>query len=1548
MKQPSSRSDVSVSSPDFFFDIRKLHCLFGLAACAFVGTTVLVLVVDHNRPWKRYQLEYREHLVPLLQEIERFDREWATEAALREQQLAFQPPRPKPWWVRWIFGLPFLEPFVRRVEVEELRLEGLPLEMPFGPVPRVDRCITCHQGMSPRNLHLFPSVDLLPERMVRILLSGLDPASRGDENTFLPNGPLSNRADAPWQLSQIGDAVRILAHEVGLLLADVTFLGKRAIIIADVRPGTRGAEAGFSPGDRIVAINTSRPASAGQAAQMLLASIAKTGGAEVYLRRGLPHPYAAHPYPELVVAPQSPHPAQQFGCTVCHGGQGAAADWASAGHRANSTSPVSNSHIVSDRHLEGANRPSRSHTRWTLTMHPKELIEATCNRCHHRPELLAPHLWEGSGVGHRWLEGYHTVLKLGCFGCHEIKGTDAFGRSIGPEFRRELAWHELAEAILENVKLPPVGVPTIASLRQSPWKESARWELRGVAEDLLAEGIPPATQAVRELLSRIKILSPAEQDSPVPLRKVGPSLRLAWWKLSPTWMASFIWDPQSYSRHSRMPRFFGLYEHLPESDHARTYRLEWAEIHSIVFYLTQKRQTATLSLNTAAEGILNPAMGRSGDPTSGRKEFRRQGCVACHAHTSFPEATSDFGPELSRLAEKLKPEMGKTWLRAWLVAPSKLSPRTTMPTMSLNTPGMAGSTRAGQSASPQQKELPLDGLAHPATGSALSVTNGEGQSVIPDLIAFLTQPGEWSSASIPQIEEDAIVELAQLYLADFTSRDNADRWAREGIPPEDVSRLGPDEEVLSFPTNSEARKRYVALKSMRRRGCAACHEVPGLETAASIGPPLTGWADKWPEMLDFGERELATAVARWIYSSARPGEDPNFSARLPLRNSLSKGGNELLKRTNRDSPEGISPEEAGNATREIYARTEPLQAEKFFADFLEGRKEGFLWLKLQRPRAFDYGRTGQKDWTHRLQMPAFTWNERELLAAMTFVLGLGNQPVPEWAQGRLEKNAVLAADGLQLVDRLGCAQCHVLDWERFVVEYAPQKLVVSVTEPTFPWLQTRIKAGVPRPKLSRRLTLTDQLWGMVERDKTWEPIEEPDAEDRPTYFVNLWSAWPIPHETTWSIWDVGGPQVIVQDPFRVMSQRIEATGSCSPLVPPPWAKAPVDHPLLPGGFPATTRDGQILRGETRRHVLLAPEAASGIAANLRKANSEDLGSTQAGLPAEPMGTSPLPGELPHILAFRSAVGGRLAGILGPEIAHERAITPTDVWNLLPPPLAMQGEKTPSAWTAEYLLQPRVIRPSVIHQMPHYHLSPTEAHAIAQFFELLSNINRQRRPTWDLGDQWSELVAKSKQFPSGEAWGGAPRPIPCEDTFSGVSPLQGLPHANPGVPPGVSPGELTEGSSQNAQLAPSGVQPRQGQKTPLLPSDRQKQRLRALEILVDQKTFCGKCHVIGDQSPSQLSTVAVGPPLDAVAGRLKGEFLRRWLAAPKRVIPYTTMPANFPPTGPPLGQEILPGPPEFQIEALADLLLHYPDFLRERISLPRMLEKPGQSARSEGL
>ena len=66
---------------------------------------------------------------------------------------------------------------------------------------------------------------------------------------------------------------------------------------------------------------------------------------------------------------------------------------------------------------------------------------------------------------------------------------------------------------------------------------------------------------------------------------------------------------------------------------------------------------------------------------------------------------------------------------------------------------------------------------------------------------------------------------------------------------------------------------------------------------------------------------------------------------------------------------------------------------------------------------------------------------------------------------------------------------------------------------------------------------------------------------------------------------------------------------------------------------------------------------------------------------------------------------------------------------------------------------------------------------------------------------------------------------------------------------------------------------------------------AMNIVVGQ-SYCVKCHIVADYEPTS-SQRALAPDLSQVYKRLRPDYLRRWIARPSSILPYTAMPVNVP-------------------------------------------------------
>jgi len=116
-----------------------------------------------------------------------------------------------------------------------------------------------------------------------------------------------------------------------------------------------------------------------------------------------------------------PHPINDFGCTICHGGQGSGTDFTYASHTPNS---------LSEAEEWGKQYGWQEIHFWDFPMLPRRFIESSCLKCHH---LVAD-----VPQAKKLQAGYQRIVTYGCTGCHTIGGEGTFGpdlideRAVGP------------------------------------------------------------------------------------------------------------------------------------------------------------------------------------------------------------------------------------------------------------------------------------------------------------------------------------------------------------------------------------------------------------------------------------------------------------------------------------------------------------------------------------------------------------------------------------------------------------------------------------------------------------------------------------------------------------------------------------------------------------------------------------------------------------------------------------------------------------------------------------------------------------------------------------------------------------------------------------------------------------------------------------------------------------------------------------------------------------------------------------------------------------
>lgn len=1001
------------SSDKPFYNTNVLHLLFAVASVALLAVTVWMVVADHRRQWKEYQRTYREKVEPWLTAAELQENETAQSAGpgedrRDEDRLRRTLRRQSPTIAKDLFQSPFLDAFGGPLAVQQYWLPELTIDYHFRQVARFDRCTTCHFGIDRSRPGTSAEPAVPPSQTLHVQLKV--PLELVEERN-------SDDETKP--------AVREL---YGIEWADRGILEPTVPTIGLVLPRSVAAMGLLESGDALAAVNGTAVDDLEAAIQLLLDAVNSETAprdesdehivVDVTVRRGLARPYCSHPRLDLFVGASSPHPAPVFGCTVCHDGQGTATAFEWASH-----SPNDPEEAASWRDAYGWSR----NPHWERPMMPGRFAESRCLRCHHDVVELEASRRYPDPPAPSLVAGYHLVRENGCFGCHEIKGTDAAGRAVGPDLRLEPNYAEAALGLLATGDLDEAQAALAERIVADPDDAQSR---RRLVELLDPPEKTPETARLAAVLADVEV-------NPGSMRKVGPSLRDTPTRLSEEFLVAWTADPASYRSGTRMPSFYRMHGHLSGEALEEAKWFEPVELLAMAEYLR------------SAGGTIDPLPPGEEEPSAeeGERLFQTQGCLACHTHEDYSGREwngGTQGPDLSRLGAKYADDLGREWVVDWIRDPARRAPRTIMP------------------------------------NSRLTAT----QAV--HVGAYLLESDDWQCPEPPSLDEAALDELVFSHLSKVFSDTRAEAYLKQGIP--ESERTATDADELLGEPSIEKKLRYVGRRTIAKRGCYGCHDIPGFEDAPLIGPALSDWGRKQESLLAF--EQVGEYMAAKNGSAA---EDPEAKSRRA-----------------------------------------------FFEDAVSGhRREGFLWQKLHEPRSFDYKKAEEKAYHELLTMGRFDLTDEQVERIAVFVLGL-TADAPNNKSGRYvyspsprEKARI---EGRGLLTKYACARCHALAMERWTFEYDPEEFAPPIVAPDFaflePWFsRTQVEASrhVDRRGLGRACVV-----GMPMLDEEGELMEDEDDEGNPIYFVTPWE----PALVNGDVWPAGGmgigiarPRIIRKQPY---------------------------------------------------------------------------------------------------------------------------------------------------------------------------------------------------------------------------------------------------------------------------------------------------------------------------------------------------------------------------------------------------------------------------------
>ncbi|MBZ5552669.1 MAG: c-type cytochrome [Acidobacteriia bacterium] len=487
----------------------------------------------------------------------------------------------------------------------------------------------------------------------------------------------------------------------------------------------------------------------------------------------VPEPFRGHP--------TIPHRAKEWGCVVCHRGQGLATE------------------------MKEAHQTTLA---WEQPLLPVAYIQASCGVCHRGELADTPKLNRGREL----------LEDLNCVGCHRLQGIER-PPMIGPDLTdvgnkvsREWIYKWLKEPRTitdsngnvvvngyENEEEPRMPqfrlneqelralsgyLSSLKSRALEPYKFDARviaaWEKK---PDLVQQGEVRFRQMFCVTCHSLAVTRAGETK--LIGGDIGPELSKVGSKVNGDWLAAWLRNPGGYLPHALMPRY------------------QWTDedLFKVTRYIQSNLTDPDLLSNLPSLGPPRPD-----EIQLGQRIFVEKGCASCHVIKGV-KPQSDFGPDLSQLGSKTVsqllfgeakiPHTLVAYIRTKIADPVSVNPAARMPQYHLKPEDLEALTSAllsmtGQPATaayaqlvvptPQAKFRPAGKFGEVYERYKCYVChrfNGFGGTLAPDLtfegsraqrpwlIAFLKNPQTLRPALTFRMPQFGMTEEEAAILADY-------------------------------------------------------------------------------------------------------------------------------------------------------------------------------------------------------------------------------------------------------------------------------------------------------------------------------------------------------------------------------------------------------------------------------------------------------------------------------------------------------------------------------------------------------------------------------------------------------------------------------------------------------------------------------------------------------------------------------------------------------------------------------------------------------------
>ena len=556
----------------------------------------------------------------------------------------------------------------------------------------------------------------------------------------------------------------------------------------------------------------------------------------------VPQPFRAHP--------PIHHNVRDWGCTVCHRGQGLATE-------------VAEAHGMT--------------LAWEKPILPAHFLQASCGSCHQDDLKEAPQL----------ARGRELLTRLDCRACHMLNSLDSpeLGpdlSSVGYKVSRQWIYKWLKEqrsTVGKDGEVTVSGYETRGgrrmpkcSLQEDEIKALAAFLSLQKAKPIETYKINPAV--VIKLSKNPELLAEGEVrfrqmacttchslavryagESKTIGGEIAPELTNVGDKVNEEWLVAWLRNPQSYLPNSKMPRY------------------GWSDedLYKVSQYAINKLADSTPLANVPQLGAATEE-----EVKRGRRLFREKGCANCHALTGIG-AQKDFGPDLTAVGARNVSELefGNariehnliSYIQTKLQAPVSVNPAARMPQynwdqadMDAVTTALLSQTGPALTSDLQHLLVPRKEGSFQAVGEFAQVYqrykcyvchrfNGYGGTLAPDLsyegsraqkkwIAdFLKNPQTIRPTLLLSMPQFSMLDKDAAIAAEFLST----AMQKPGANPESV-----DSRPFTLAMVSTGKQLYEV-----KYQCQSCHTTGG--TGRNVGPNLNNsgnrltpaWIETW-------------------------------------------------------------------------------------------------------------------------------------------------------------------------------------------------------------------------------------------------------------------------------------------------------------------------------------------------------------------------------------------------------------------------------------------------------------------------------------------------------------------------------------------------------------------------------------------------------------------------------------------------------------------------------------------------------------------------------